>query len=241
MCVPSHVQARHIFDSRGNPTVEVDVVTDLGTFRAAVPSGASTGIYEALELRDTASKAYGGKGVETAVSNVNNIIGPALIGRDVRAQREIDEFMVQVLDGSKTENGWTKSKLGANAILGVSMAVCRAGAAAAKLPLYAYISTLAGRTAESAVTLPVPFFSTCHPAVHTHTYTRARTCGDPPPSSGAVPMCADVLNAGEHSGAPLVFQEFMIAPTGAASFTEAMRMGAEVYAHLKTVIKKRYG
>jgi len=203
------VKARQIFDSRGNPTVEVDVTTQLGVFRAAVPSGASTGIYEALEMRDGDKTKYMGKGVSMAVSNVNTIIGPALIGRNPEDQKAIDDFMVQELDGSKTENGWTKSKLGANAILGVSMAVCRAGAAAAKLPLYAYIAKLAGRKPEETTTLPVPFFN--------------------------------VLNAGEHSGAPLVFQEFMIAPVGASSFAEAMRFGSEIYHHLKTAIKAKYG
>lgn len=123
---------------------------------------------------------HAGKGVSKAVSNVNDIIAPALIGRDVTHQRVLDEFMVQTLDGTKTENGWTKAKLGANAILGVSLAICRAGAAAAGVPLYAHIAGLAGRSADAAVTLPVPFFN--------------------------------VLNAGEHSGAPLVFQEFMVSP-----------------------------
>lgn len=202
------IKARQIFDSRGNPTVEVDVVTGQGSFRAAVPSGASTGIYEALELRDGGA-AYMGKGVTKAVSNINEIIAPALVGKDAKDQKALDELMVQQLDGSHSENGWTKSKLGANAILGVSMAVARAGAAAFGLPLYSYIAQLAGRDASSAVTLPVPFFN--------------------------------VLNAGEHSGAPLVFQEFMVAPVGASSFAEAMQMGTEVYHNLKTLVKKRHG
>lgn len=117
-------------------------------------------MYEALELRDGDKSAYLGKGVSKAIANVNDIIGPALLGKDVTNQSEIDKFMVEVLDGSKSENGWTKSKLGANAILGVSMAVCRAGAAAARVPLYTYIARIAGRKEEDAVVLPVPFFST---------------------------------------------------------------------------------
>lgn len=150
-----------------------------------------------------------GKGVLKAVSNVNTIIAPALVGKDVTAQRELDEFMVQTLDGSKNENGWTKSKLGANAILAVSIAACRAGAAAVGLPLYAYIARLAGRAPTDAHVLPVPFLN--------------------------------VLNGGEHSGAPITFQEFMIAPVGAATFSEAMRMGSETFHHLKAAIKKKYG
>jgi enolase len=158
------MQARQIFDSRGNPTVEVDVTTEQGTFRAAVPSGASTGIYEALELRDGGA-AYMGKGVAKAVSNVNNIIAPQLIGKDAARQKELDDFMVQTLDGSKSENGWTKAKLGANAILGVSMALCRAGAAAAGVPLYQYIARLAGKP-EDAFTLPVVFMNVINGGAH---------------------------------------------------------------------------
>lgn len=134
------------------------VITDLGVFRGVAPSGASTGIYEALELRDGGS-AYCGKGVSKAVNNINDTIAPTLIGKDCTKQREIDDFMVRELDGSKNENGWTKAKLGANAILAVSMAVCRAGAAASKMPLYAYIAALAGRKPEEANILPVPFLS----------------------------------------------------------------------------------
>ena len=121
------VKARQIFDSRGNPTVEVDLTTGLGVFRAAVPSGASTGIYEALELRDKDPAAYMGKGVSKAIDNVNNVIAPKLIGKDVTKQRELDNFMVEELDGSKNEWGWSKAKLGANAILAVSLAICKAG------------------------------------------------------------------------------------------------------------------
>ena len=136
-----------------------------GTFRAACPSGASTGIYEALELRDGGA-AYMGKGVSKAIANIATVIAPALIGRDARAQRELDELMVQTLDGSKNEFGWAKSTLGANAILPVSMALARAGAAAAKLPLYAYIATLAGKDAASACVLPVPAFNVINGGEH---------------------------------------------------------------------------
>ena len=156
------IKARQIFDSRGNPTVEVDVTTGKGLFRAAVPSGASTGIYEALELRDN-SKDYMGKGVLTAVKNVNEIIAPKLIGLDVTKQREIDELMVQQLDGSKNEWGWSKSKLGANAILGVSLAVCRAGAAANGVPLYQHIANLAG---NKELVMPVPAFNIINGGSH---------------------------------------------------------------------------
>lgn len=197
----SKIHARQIFDSRGNPTVEVDLHTDQGMFRAAVPSGASTGIYEAVELRDGGS-AYHKKGVSKAVSNVNDIIAPAMLqkGFDVTQQKEIDDFMIQ-LDG--TDN---KGKLGANAILGVSLAVCKAGASKKGKPLYQYIAELAGK---STVILPVPAFN--------------------------------VINGGSHAGNALAMQEFMILPTGASSFTEAMRMGSETYHHLKAVIKKKYG
>lgn len=136
MSTVTAVKARQIFDSRGNPTVEVDVTTEDGMFRAAVPSGASTGAYEALELRDQVKEDYVGKGVSKAVDNVNTIIGPKIIGMDPTQQDAIDKFMVEELDGSSNEFGWSKAKLGANAILGVSLAVCRAGAGerAAALP-----------------------------------------------------------------------------------------------------------
>ncbi|CAI0408111.1 unnamed protein product [Linum tenue] len=192
------VKARQIFDSRGNPTVETDITLSDGYLaRAAVPSGASTGIYEALELRDGGSE-YLGKGVSKAVNNVNSIIGPALIGKDPAEQTAIDTFMVQQLDGTVNEWGWCKQKLGANAILAVSLAVCKAGAHAKGIPLYKHIANLAG---NSKLVLPVPAFN--------------------------------VINGGSH--------EFMILPTGASSFKEAMKMGAEVYHHLKSVIKKKYG
>jgi enolase len=200
------ITSRQIFDSRGNPTIEVDVVTQLGLFRAGVPSGASTGIYEALELRD-GGKLYHGKGVSKAVNNVNTIIAPAIVGMNPIEQSKIDNKMVQELDGTKNEWGWSKSKLGANAILGVSLAVCRAGAAANKLPLYKHIAALAGN--NEPLILPVPFFN--------------------------------VINGGSHAGNQLAMQEFMIAPTGATSFTQAMQMGTEIYHHLKKVIQAQYG
>ncbi|CAI0408114.1 unnamed protein product [Linum tenue] len=200
------VKARQIFDSRGNPTVETDITLSDGYLaRAAVPSGASTGIYEALELRDGGSE-YLGKGVSKAVNNVNSIIGPALIGKDPAEQTAIDTFMVQQLDGTVNEWGWCKQKLGANAILAVSLAVCKAGAHAKGIPLYKHIANLAG---NSKLVLPVPAFN--------------------------------VINGGSHAGNKLAMQEFMILPTGASSFKEAMKMGAEVYHHLKSVIKKKYG
>ncbi|GAB0100835.1 Enolase [Sergentomyia squamirostris] len=196
------ILARQIFDSRGNPTVEVDLTTNLGLFRAAVPSGASTGVHEALELRDNDKSHYHGKGVLKAVENINKIIAPELIkaGLCVTAQEDVDNFMLK-LDG--TEN---KSKLGANAILGVSLAVCKAGAAAKGVPLYQHIATLAG---NPNIILPVPAFN--------------------------------VINGGSHAGNKLAMQEFMIFPTGAASFTEAMKIGSEVYHHLKKVINAKFG
>ena len=170
----ARIVGRQIFDSRGSPTVEAELTTSDGRrFLGVSPSGASTGIFEALELRDGGS-AYHGKGVSRAVAHVNDVLAPALVGKSVLAQRAADDEMVRVLDGSHGANGWTKAKLGANAILAVSMALCRAGAHAAGLPLYAYIAELAGRPAASATTLPVPFFN--------------------------------VLNGGEHSGAPIAMQ-----------------------------------
>lgn len=198
----TRVHARQIFDSRGNPTVEVDLTTEHGIFRCAVPSGASTGIHEALELRDE-DKGYMGKSVLKAVSNVNDIIGPALIKAniDVTNQRAADDLMIK-LDGTPN-----KGKLGANAILGVSMAIAKAGAAQKGVPLYKHIADIAGKTNEPI--MPVP--------------------------------CFNVINGGSHAGNKLAMQEFMIAPTGAATFTEAMKMGSETYHHLKSVIKKKYG
>ncbi|XP_078440516.1 enolase [Wolffia australiana] len=161
--VIERVVARQIFDSRGNPTVEVDVIYGGGKLaRAAVPSGASTGVYEALELRDGGSD-YLGKGVLKAVSNVNTIIGPALIGKDPTEQTQIDDFMVQQLDGTSNEWGWCKQKLGANAILAVSLAVCKAGADIKKIPLYLHIANLAG---NKHLVLPVPAFNVINGGSH---------------------------------------------------------------------------
>ena len=145
------IHAREIFDSRGNPTVEVDLKTSKGLFRAAVPSGASTGIHEALELRDGDKNRFLGKGVLKAVENVNNVIAPKLIGKDCREQKEIDNLMLQ-LDGTDS-----KKNLGANAILAVSLAVCKAGAAENGIPLYRHIANLAGHGKEPL--LPVPSFN----------------------------------------------------------------------------------
>ncbi|GJN01018.1 hypothetical protein PR202_ga18250 [Eleusine coracana subsp. coracana] len=159
----SSVKARQIFDSRGNPTVEVDIGLSDGSFaRGAVPSGASTGIYEALELRDGGSD-YLGKGVLKAVNNVNSIIGPAIIGKDPTEQAEIDNFMVQQLDGTSNDWGWCKQKLGANAILAVSLAVCKAGAMVKKIPLYQHIANLAG---NKTLVLPVPAFNVINGGSH---------------------------------------------------------------------------
>lgn len=161
----AEIRAREIFDSRGNPTVEVDLCTEVALFRAAVPSGASTGIYEALELRDGDKGRLLGKGVLKAVANVNNILGPKLVGMDVTKQTEIDKLMVEVLDGTTNEWGWCKSKLGANAILAVSMALCRAGAAASKMPLYKYIARLAGKPTDKFV-MPVPSLNVINGGSH---------------------------------------------------------------------------
>jgi len=195
------IHARQIYDSRGNPTVEVDLTTERGIFRAAVPSGASTGIYEALELRDK-DTTWHGKGVMKAVNNINTILAPEIVkgALDPVNQAEIDDLMLK-LDG--TDN---KNKFGANAILGISMAVCKAGAAHKGVPLYKHIADLAG---VKEVMMPVPAFN--------------------------------VINGGSHAGNKLAMQEFMILPTGAPSFSEAMRMGSEVYHHLKSLIKKKYG
>ncbi|XP_057837378.2 cytosolic enolase 3 [Cryptomeria japonica] len=201
--VPSTItklKARQIIDSRGNPTVEVDLYTNKGMFRAAVPSGASTGTYEAVELRDKDEHKYLGKGVLKAVANINEKISLALVGMDPTMQAEIDKAMI---DLDKTEN---KGELGANAILAVSMAVCKAGAAEKEVPLYKHIADLSG---NSKFVLPVPAFN--------------------------------IINGGKHAGNKLAFQELMILPIGASSFSEAMQMGCETYHHLKAVIKEKYG
>ncbi|KAK9058830.1 hypothetical protein SSX86_023673 [Deinandra increscens subsp. villosa] len=163
MAAIKSVMARQIFDSRGNPTVEVDIILSNGTWaRAAVPSGASTGVYEALELRD-GSLDYMGKGVSKAVSNVNTVIGPAIAGKDPTDQTGIDNFMVQELDGTKNEWGWCKQKLGANAILAVSLAICKAGASVKNIPLYKHIANLAG---NKKLVLPVPAFNVINGGSH---------------------------------------------------------------------------
>merc|ERR1712048_1478083 len=161
----TQITAREIYDSRGNPTVEVDLCTQSALFRAAVPSGASTGIYEALELRDGDKSRLLGKGGLKAVANINDIIAPKLIGMDVTQQETIDKKMVESLDGTKNEWGYSKSKLGANAILAVSMAVCRAGAAASQMPLYKHIANLAGKPTDNFV-MPVPCFNVINGGSH---------------------------------------------------------------------------
>ncbi|HEY8930378.1 MAG TPA: phosphopyruvate hydratase [Mucilaginibacter sp.] len=190
------VHARQILDSRGNPTIEVDVLTENGALgRAAVPSGASTGAHEAVELRDNDKSVYMGKGVLKAVANVNDIIAKELQGIDVFEQNAIDKLMID-LDG--TEN---KGKLGANAILGVSLAVAKAAAQESRQPLYRYIGGV------NANTLPIPMMN--------------------------------IVNGGSHSDAPIAFQEFMIMPVGASSFSEALRWGAEVFHNLKKILHDR--
>lgn len=192
----STIKARQILDSRGNPTIEVDVTTSGGAFgRAAVPSGASTGVHEAVELRDGDKMKYLGKGVLKAVENANTAIFQALRGTPVSDQQKIDQLMID-LDG--TEN---KSKLGANAILGVSLACARAAAAEQNKPLFAYIG------GDQANLLPVPMLN--------------------------------ILNGGAHADNGIDFQEFMVMPFGASSFSEALRMGAEIFHHLKAVLKKK--
>jgi len=213
------IVGREVMDSRGNPTVEAELTTGYGTYSAVVPSGASTGIYEALELRDGGDR-YKGKGVLKAVENINTIIAPGLTGKDVRKQKELDDEMIFNLDGSQNEWGYPKAKLGANAVLAVSMCIARAGAAAFGLELYEYIGEL-----KEGVFDP-----------NSIDVTRARTKSYKMP----VPMM-NVINGGEHAGNKLAMQEFMIAPTGAKSFKEALRIGAEVYHSLKTVVKSKYG
>lgn len=189
------IRAREILDSRGNPTVEVEVLTESGAMgRAAVPSGASTGKYEAVELRDHDKTRFLGKGVLNAVNNIDDKIREALIGEEVFEQRYIDDIMLE-MDG--TEN---KSKLGANAILGVSMAVAKAAALESRQPLYRYIGGV------NAHVLPVPMMN--------------------------------ILNGGSHADNSIDFQEFMIMPIGADMFGDALRMGVEVFYHLKDVLKK---
>ncbi|MET4076082.1 phosphopyruvate hydratase [Hymenobacter sp. UYCo722] len=192
----SQIHARQIFDSRGNPTVEVDVTLDSGVVgRAAVPSGASTGKHEAVELRDDDKSMYMGKGVLKAVENVNSKIAAELVGFSVYEQSLLDKIMIE-LDGTPN-----KANLGANAILGVSLAAARAAAQDAGMPLYRYVGGV------GASTLPVPMMN--------------------------------ILNGGSHADNSIDFQEFMIMPTGASSFSEALRWGTEIFHHLKDVLKKQ--
>lgn len=196
MAMITEVYAREILDSRGNPTVEVEVILEDGAVgRAAVPSGASTGVHEAVELRDGDKSRYLGKGVTKAVDNVNDIIAEALIGLEATRQTEIDEMLVR-LDGTPN-----KGRLGANAILGVSMAVARAAASSVGLPLYLYLGGIAAKE------LPVPMMN--------------------------------ILNGGEHADNNVDIQEFMIMPVGAKSFSEALRMNAEIYHNLKALLKEK--
>ncbi len=191
-----HIHARQILDSRGNPTVEADVITEDGfQGRAAVPSGASTGKHEAVELRDDDKKNYFGKSVLKAVQNVNTLIADALIGFPVNDQPAIDKKLI-ALDG--TEN---KNKLGANAMLAVSMAVAKAAAQESSLPLFRYIGGV------NSNTLPIPLMN--------------------------------ILNGGVHADNKIDFQEFMIVPIGANTFSEGLRWGVEVFHHLKNVLKKK--
>jgi enolase len=195
MSIIVNIHARQIFDSRGNPTVEVDVVTENGVLgRAAVPSGASTGEHEAVELRDGGSD-YMGKGVLKAVKNVNEIISAELLGSSVFEQNAIDQLMID-LDGTPN-----KANLGANAILGVSLAVAKAAANELNIPLYRYVGGV------SANTLPVPMMN--------------------------------IVNGGSHSDAPIAFQEFMVMPVGAKSFTHAMQIGSEIFHNLKSILHDR--
>lgn len=195
MSIIIKIHARQIFDSRGNPTIEVDVITENGILgRAAVPSGASTGEHEAVELRD-GGKSYMGKGVLKAVENVNNTIANELMGISVFEQNLIDKTMIE-LDGTPN-----KSNLGANAILGVSLAAAKAAANELNMPLYRYVGGVSGNT------LPLPMMN--------------------------------IINGGSHSDAPIAFQEFMIMPVKAKSFTEAMQMGTEIFHHLKKVLYDR--
>jgi len=191
----SKIKARQIFDSRGNPTVEVDILTDDGILgRAAVPSGASTGEHEAVELRD-GGKDYMGKGVLNAVSNVNNVLAKELIGLSVFDQENIDNLMIKI-DGTPN-----KAKLGANAILGVSLALAKAASNSKGISLHTYISN------DKSTKLPVPMMN--------------------------------IINGGSHSDAPIAFQEFMIMPVEAESFTQAMKIGSEIFHNLKKILSNR--
>ena len=196
MSIITQIHGRQILDSRGNPTIEVDLITDEGVMgRAAVPSGASTGIHEAAELRDNDKKIYGGKGVLKAVKNVNTLINNELIGMDVSDQQSIDAAMIEL------DNTANKSKLGANAILAVSMAAAKAAAQESGMSLYRYVG------GTNAKTLPVPMMN--------------------------------ILNGGAHADNKIDFQEFMVMPIGAKSFSEGLRWGTEIFHTLKNVLKKK--
>jgi enolase len=196
----TRIHGREILDSRGNPTVEVDLWAGEAFGRAAVPSGASTGEREALELRDGDPRRYLGKGVRTAVANINGEIAAALQGRPLD-QRAIDTQLIE-LDGTPT-----KSRLGANALLGVSMAAARAAAVAERRPLYVHLGALSGRSAEDGFLLPVPMMN--------------------------------ILNGGAHADSSVDFQEFMVMPSGVATFADALRAGTEIFHALRAILKKR--
>jgi enolase len=196
MPIITSIHARQILDSRGNPTVEAEVYCEDGSFgRAAVPSGASTGAHEAVELRDGDTNVYLGKGVLNAVENVNTTIAEAVVGLEVTDQAEVDAAMIEA-DGTPN-----KANLGANAILAVSLATARAAAQATSLPLFQYVGGVTART------LPVPMMN--------------------------------ILNGGEHADNSIDFQEFMVMPVGASSFSESLRMGTEIFHHLKSVLKSK--
>lgn len=190
--------AREILDSRGNPTIEVDITTSNSFARASVPSGASTGIHEAIELRD-GGRRYLGLGVKKAVANINRVIAPKLRGKNPKLQEEIDSLMAG-MDGTSN-----KSRIGANAMLAVSIAVCKAAALESNKPLYAYINQVARRK----MLLPVP--------------------------------CFNIINGGKHAGNNLDFQEYMLLPLQAKTFSHALQIGSEIYHHLSMILKKRYG
>ncbi|MGH7203069.1 MAG: phosphopyruvate hydratase [Candidatus Levyibacteriota bacterium] len=211
------IHARQILDSRGNPTVECDVILEDGTRgRAAVPSGASTGSHEAIELRDGDKTKYLGKGVLKAVDNVNTIIAKEIVGKNAGEQKEIDELMCR-LDG--TEN---KSKLGANAILSVSLAVAKAEALSQKLPLYAYLQTVIPAKA----------------GIQKHTGSRTKSGMTKETYRLPLPMM-NIINGGQHANFATDIQEFMILPIGAKTFADALRMGSEVFHHLAKVLREK--
>ncbi len=209
----TRIHAREILDSRGNPTIEVELSTAAGPVRSMVPSGASTGAHEAHELRDKNPARYGGKGVLKAVQNVNKVLAPQMVGQDAAKQQQLDALLCSI-DGTPN-----KSRLGANAILGISLAACCAAALARRTPLYAHIRDCCrmlskrrgarGARGADAFSMPVPFFN--------------------------------VINGGAHAGNRLAFQEYMIAPVGAKTFAEAVRMGAETYHVLKRLLREQYG